>query len=115
MAAGGLTAGQDHTDSVLFGSGGVGALLEGDFVLAIGIGEQCLDLFLIGHALGGGADLNTDFRNAVSQHTGQLGGVLISGNLKRRQIHNDKTPCVKNSLFQQYNYTTPFPKSKLVF
>ena len=28
--------------------GGVSALLEGDFVLTVGVGEKCLDLLLIG-------------------------------------------------------------------
>ena len=114
MAAGGLAAGEDHTHHLLFGSGGVGALLEGDLVLAVGIGEQCLDLFLVGHALGGLADLHTDFRNAVSQHTGQLRGVLISGSLQRRQIHSYQTPCVKklckNRCFSPMIIRYPFEK-----
>ena len=99
VAAGGLTAGQDHAHNVLLGGGGVGAFLESDFVLSVGIGEQCLNLFLVGNALCGLADFHTDFRNTVSQHTGQLRGVLISGSLKRRQIHHYQTPCVKIRCF----------------
>ena len=53
MAAGCLTAGQDDTHDLLLGLRGVLTLLEGDLVLAVGVGElggnllkTCLDLTL---------------------------------------------------------------------
>ena len=83
VAAGSLTAGEDHADDLLLGLGGVLPLLEGDLVLAVGVGEQGLDLLLVSDALGGGAVLDADLGDAVSQHTGELGLVLISCHLKR--------------------------------
>ena len=42
---------------------------------------------LIGNALGGTAVADGDFGNAVSQHAGQLGGILISCDLQGGQVH----------------------------
>ena len=87
VTAASLTTGQDDTDDLLLSNGGVLTLLEGDFVLAVGVGEQSLDLFLIGYALGGAAVLNADLGNTVSEHTGQLGVILVSCQLKRGKLH----------------------------
>ena len=78
VAAGRLAAGQNHTDNLLLGLGGVLTLLEGDFVLAVGVGEERLDLFLVSNTLGCAAVLDANLRNTVSEHAGQLGIVLIS-------------------------------------
>ena len=87
MAAGSLTAGQDHADNLLLSLGSIGALLEGDLILAVGIGEQSLDLLLVGNTLGRSAVADTDFGNAVSEHAGQLGVILVSCQLQRGQFH----------------------------
>ena len=63
------------------------ALLEGDFVLAVGVGEQSLDLLLVCYGLGCAAVLNADLGNAVSKHCRQLGTILVSCQLKRGQFH----------------------------
>ena len=82
MPAGGLAAGKDHAHHLLAGRGGIGTLGEGDFILAVGIGEEGPDLFLIRHALGGLAHLDADLRDAAAKHAGKLGAVLIPGFLK---------------------------------
>ena len=88
VAAGCLTAGQNDTNYQLLCFSGVLALLEGDFGLAVGIGEQSSNLFLVCYALGCAAFAYADFGNAVSQDAGQFGGVLISCYLERRKLHN---------------------------
>ena len=87
VAAGCLTAGKDHAHDLLLGLRGVLTLLEGDLILAVGIGEQRLDLFLIRDALSGAAAAHTNIRNPVSEHTRKLGTVLVSCNLERGQFH----------------------------
>ena len=83
MSAGRLSAGKDHAHDLFLRSGGVAALDEGHFVLAVGVGEQSLDLLLVGHALRGFAGLNADLGDAAAQHAGKLGAVSISCLLKR--------------------------------
>ena len=87
MAAGSLAAGQDNAHNLLPGFGGILTLLEGDLVLAVGVGEQRLDLLLIGNAFRGLAVLYANLGNAVAQHARELGLVLISCHLKRRKLH----------------------------
>ena len=79
VAAGSLSAGQDNAYYLLLSSRGVSALLESDLVFTVGIGEQGLDLLLICYAFGGVTVLHADLGNAVTQHTGQLGSILVSG------------------------------------
>ena len=83
VAAGGLTAGQDHAHNLLPGRRGVLTLLEGDLVLTVGVGEECLDLLLIGYALGCAAVVNANLGNAVSEHPRELGVILVSRQLQR--------------------------------
>ena len=92
VAAGSLAAGQDHAHDLLFGLGGVLADLKGYLVLAVGVGEQGGNLFLVGNALGGFAGLNGNFGDTLSEHTRQLGGILVSCNLERGQTHLKNTP-----------------------
>ena len=87
VAAGSLTAGQDYAHHQLAGFRGVLTLFEDDLVLAVGVGEQRLDLLLVSHRLGGAAAADGNLGNTVSEHTGQLGGILVSGNLQRGQFH----------------------------
>ena len=87
MAAGRLTAGKNHTHNLLFCHRRVGALLEGDFVFAVGVGEQRRNLLLVSNALGGFTVLDTNLGNAVSQHTGQLGLILVSCQLQGGFFH----------------------------
>ena len=82
VSAGGLSAGKDHTHNLLLGGGGVAALDEGDFFLAVGVGEEGFDLGLVCYALGGRADFDADLRDAATKHSGKLGAVLISCFLK---------------------------------
>ncbi len=92
VSARSLAAGKDNADDLLLGFGGIFALLEGDFVFAVGVGEQRLDFFLIGYAFSSRALLIADFGNTVSGHTGQVGGVLISCDLQGGQLHIKNTP-----------------------
>ena len=92
MTAGSLTAGENHADNLLLGLSGILTLLEGDLILSIGVGELCGDLFLICNALGCISILHADFRDTVSEHTGELGGILVSCDLQRGQFHLKNTP-----------------------
>ena len=55
--------------------------------------EQGLDLLLVGDGLGGAAVLHADLSDAVAQHAGQLGLILVSGDLEGGQLHSKNTPC----------------------
>ena len=87
MAAGSLAAGEDDANGELLGFGSILTLLEDDLILAVGVGEQSLDLLLVGNGLGGAAVLDADFADAVSQHAGQLGLIGISCDLQGGQFH----------------------------
>ena len=92
VAAGSLTAGQDHTNHLTLCGGGILTLLEGDLILAVGVGEQSLDLLLIRNGLGSVAVFHTNLGNAVSEHAGQLGLILVSCQLQRGNFHWNNTP-----------------------
>ena len=92
VTAGCLATGQDYANNLLLSLGSILTLLEGDLILAVSIGEQSLDLLLISDALGGTAVLNADLGDAVSEHAGQLGSILVSCNLQRGQFHFKNTP-----------------------
>ena len=51
VSAGCLSAGKDYADNLLLGCRGIRAFLEGDLILAVGVREEGLDLFLIRNAL----------------------------------------------------------------
>jgi len=114
VSAGSLAAGKDHAHLLSFCLSGVGTLLEGDLVLTVGVGEQGLDLLLVCYAFGSAAVLNTDLGNTVSQHTGQLGVVLVSCCLKRGKFHRNDTPCF-GFIYMQSHYTLFSSKSKEQF
>ena len=82
MSSGCLSAGKDNSDNLFLGCGGVLALYKGDLLLAVGVGEQCLDLILIGYALSCFTLADSDVGDAVPEHSGKLGNVLISCFLK---------------------------------
>ena len=82
MPAGSLAAGKDHADHLLLRRGVVAALFEGDFVVAVGVGEEGLDLVLIRHTFGGRADFDGNPGNTAAERRGKFGAVLISCFLK---------------------------------
>ncbi len=83
MSARCLAAGQNDAYDLLLGRGSIRSLDEGDFLLAIRIREQCLDLFLVCNRLGCFTLLYADLGNAMSQHSRQLRFILESFFLKR--------------------------------
>ena len=78
-----LTAGENDTNDLLFGSGSIGSLLEGNLLLAIGVRKQTSDLLLIRNTLGGLSLPDADVRDSVSEHTRKLRLVFQSFFLKR--------------------------------
>ena len=92
MTAGSLTAGENHADNLLLGLSGILTLLEGDLILSVSVGELGGDLLLIRDALGGIAIFNADLRDTISEHAGELGGILVSCDLQRGQFHLKNTP-----------------------
>ena len=83
MSARRLTAGKDHADDLLFGSGGVAALLEGDLRFAVGVREQSSDLVLVRDTGSCRAFFDADFRDTVSEHPRKLRLILVPCFLKR--------------------------------
>ena len=106
VAAGCLTAGQDDTHDLLLGLGGVLTLLEGDLILSVSVGELGGDLLLIRDALGGIAIFNADLRDTISEHAGELGGILVSCGLQRGQFHL-KTLLTVDLMFTPRLYSIP--------
>ena len=83
VTAGSLSAGQDNADYLLLDRRSVLALLEGDLVLAVCVGEESLDLILICNTFGCIAIFYANLGDTVSEHARQLGVILISRDLKR--------------------------------
>ena len=79
MSARSLSAGKDNANDLLLHFGSILTLFKGDFLLAVSVGEQCLDLLLISNTLCFFAFLYADICNAVSEHARKLGSILISG------------------------------------
>ena len=82
-----LTTGKNDTNHQLTSLGSVLTLFKDDLVLAVGIGEQSLDLLLVSDRLSSTAVADGNLRNTVSEHTGQFGNVLVSCSLQRGQVH----------------------------
>ena len=79
VSARSLSAGKDNAYYLLLGSRSVLALLEGDFLLTVGVREQRFDLVLIRYALCSFAFFYANICDAVSEHARKLRSVLISG------------------------------------
>ena len=83
VAAGSLSAGEDHAYDLLLVRRSILTFLEGDLLLTVCVGEQSLDLLLIRYALSCLAFLNADICNTMSEHSRKFRAVLISCHLKR--------------------------------